>query len=534
MTVRLLLVCAVSTPEQARDDKESMASQERDLLAIAARENWDVIDIIRIPGFSRRYFTLRELVEAANAAGEPGPAQLEKHLADCDFDVMAVRSTNRFGREQSLNAEIIGRVVRGCGARIYSQMDGMIDAQNFRPMTAITGYRDAGQIDELVQKRQMGIVGLAKKGLPSSSRPPMSHRLVRDAKTGKADHLELREELLPMWVQVAELLIEGIAFGKLEQAMFLRFGYHQNGKPYNVGKLRRTLLNPVFWGNSVIRWFHKKQTSYPAGVWAFDESVPAPAGVDMFYDTHQPVYTGELAEAVKAELRRREEVFNRFSGGKTKRFAGVVYCETCGWSYVYRQRLSRNRQHYYYYLRCNRYLKGATHMQYSCVQKTALTQATVQRWLNEKLEGWLASGGVTISTANTPQEDSAQKLSDLAASIKRLERRRENLIDELGDSDETTRQAIRKRIHAANEEIERQQQAALKLQAIVRRTERHTYDQQTALAHIRTVGLEAFWQESDLAINQWIKRILGSTRLVASDGKIIGFLDLNDLKRSLA
>lgn len=102
--MRALVLCSVSTVAQAKDDKVSMQQQEADGLAVCAREGWDVADVIRIPGYSRSFYTLAELVDAATADGELGPAKLQAHINARDFDVLVARSTNRFGREQSINA----------------------------------------------------------------------------------------------------------------------------------------------------------------------------------------------------------------------------------------------------------------------------------------------------------------------------------------------------------------------------------------------------------------------------------------------
>ena len=41
------------------------------------------------------------------------------------------------------------------------------------------------------------------------------------------------------------------------------------------------------------------------GMWVFDPAEPVPEGVKMWRDTHEPMLTGDLAERLKAELRRR-------------------------------------------------------------------------------------------------------------------------------------------------------------------------------------------------------------------------------------
>lgn len=496
-------------------------------MAVAEREGWDVIDVIRIPGFSRRYFTLRELVDAANEAGEPGPGQLEKHIDAADFDVMAVRSTNRFGREQSINAEVIGKVIRVVGAQIYSQMDGMIHRENFRAMAAITGYRDAGQVDELVRGRATGIIGNAKKGLPPSARVPISHRLIRDPQTGKANHLELREELLPMWRDLATLVLTGISFNRLEYEMFERWGYGKQSQPYAPNTFVRLLLNPVAWGHSVIRWRRQTAQISPRGTWCLDNSELPPVGVDMFYDTHAPIYAGALAERIKAELRRRATVYNRHSQQQTNRFAGIAYCDECHWAMVYNVHHRPNKTHVY--LRCNQRYNKYRHI-WKCQQSLLLLESDVWRYLNDFLQDCLDKGEIAFE--QQPAQDSAlRELGSLRSALQKLEHRRNRLIDELGDSDDdSVRMAYRQRIQTATADIERARAHVEALELQVTRQQKQTLDQQAGLDFIRVVTLPGLWASDSLTVNQWLKRTLGTYRLRVRDGEILGWFNLEDLK----
>lgn len=523
MTLRILLVCAVSTAEQA--EKESIESQRNNGLAYADTVGGHIIDIVEIPGYSRRFYTLRELVEAAARDDFHGPARLEEHIVNKTFDIMWVQVTNRFNREQSLNAEIIARVIRECRARIYSASDGMIDESNFRAFIAITGYRDSTEIDELVRRRKMGILGVARKGLPVSNRVAMSHRLIRNPDTGKADHLELRNELIPMWRNLATLILEGVAYQLLETEMFNRWGYGKNGKPYNAGKFHQLLLRPGFWGNNVVRW-KRHAKAHLIGVWAFDRGIKPPAGVELFWDTHEPALTGDLAEAVQSELKRRTEVYNTYNTTveRTKQFAGLIYCDECWWRYSYNY--TRNPQgRMYYYLRCNnapRKVYGA------CSQKKQLKESEVKRWINEKLEDWVESGHVVID--ETPERDGrSDELKETLDALRILERRRDNLIDELGDSDDSMRTAIRQRIGAINEQVTVLKSKSADLQQDIIRVRSYTRSQQIGLQQLRDIGLPAFWEQDWLTINRALKQIFGPSRLYARDGEIKGFFSLEDL-----
>jgi hypothetical protein len=500
-----------------------MEQQERDALAFADQRGWDVIDVIRIPGYSRSFYTLAELVEAASRDGEYGPARLQAHIFDRDFDVLWSRSTNRFGREQSINAEVIGKIVRECNAVIYSQRDGFIDAKNYRAFIAITGFRDASEIDELVHKRNIGIDNLARRGMPVSGNPPVSHRVIRSPQTGKAIRLEVKAELLPMWRDVANLLFEGVSYDRLEYELYTRWGYSdEGGEPYKHLRIYRTLMNPVFWGNNVIRR-QNKGSRYVYGVWAFDSTVPAPAQVELFWNTHEPVYKGQLMEEVQAELHRRTTLRNGSeSRGGTRRFSGIVICDDCEYRFVYHATRTTKQMHYY--LRCNNRMRLTPAFgRRDCANEGYLKEPQVQKWLHKRLTEWLTSGQVEFRMK--PSTSSGAEIAGLREARARLERRYNGLMIELADADPDMRPDFRRQARIAKDELSRVVQQLEELEAKTQREERQTQGQRSVIDEIRTIGLERFWSQDDITINRLLKRLLGGVKLVARDSKIIGFYD---------
>ena len=142
-----------------------------------------------VPGHSRRYIDFHELASDAAQKGIDAFHQLTRHWEARDFDVMIVLDGNRFARTQALHAYITEQTI-GIGARIYSLVDGWIDKQNYRMWIAMNGYKSAGEIDRFVAERDKAMTARAERGLPISSRIPISHKIIRDAKTGKAIDLK--------------------------------------------------------------------------------------------------------------------------------------------------------------------------------------------------------------------------------------------------------------------------------------------------------------------------------------------------------
>ena len=91
-------------------------------------------------------------------------------------------------------------------------------------------------------------------------------------------------------------------------------------------------MKPIFWGHTARH--HNSATSkngFRFGFWIFDESEPIPEGAIMFRNTHPPVWDGELASLIKAELKRRTEtVRGKSDPAHTHRFSGLGVCAECG------------------------------------------------------------------------------------------------------------------------------------------------------------------------------------------------------------
>jgi len=60
-TLRSVIWCAVSSQAQNEPDKVSLPQQEEDGRKLALSQNWRVVDVMRVPGHSRRYIDFHKL-----------------------------------------------------------------------------------------------------------------------------------------------------------------------------------------------------------------------------------------------------------------------------------------------------------------------------------------------------------------------------------------------------------------------------------------------------------------------------------------
>lgn len=110
--VRCIIWCAVSSRAQNEPDKISLSQQEADACALAEGNGWQILDVLKVPGHSRRYVDFHELASDAAKQGVDAFHRLLSHWEAQDFDVMIVRDGDRFTRTQALHA--------------YTELDGCL------------------------------------------------------------------------------------------------------------------------------------------------------------------------------------------------------------------------------------------------------------------------------------------------------------------------------------------------------------------------------------------------------------------------
>jgi DNA invertase Pin-like site-specific DNA recombinase len=330
--LRCVIWCAVSSRAQNEPEKISLPQQERDSRAVALQFDWAIKEVLRVTGHSRRYIDFHELAADAAQEGIDAFHRLLHHWEARDFDVLVVRDAERFARTQALHAYITERTIN-IGARIYSLQDGWVDEQNYRMWIAMAGYKAAGDIDRLVKVRDEAMSARAKRGLPISSRVPISHKVLRDPQSGKALRLEVDENKRRLWDDLALVILEGVGWDSIELALYNRYGHvNAKGDPYYPNYMYRLIMKPLFWGH-IARYHNSAESKngFRYGQWIYDETAPLPEGVVIFRNTHPAVWTGDVADKLRQEINRRSEhMRGKASSSYTHRLSGLAVCGECG------------------------------------------------------------------------------------------------------------------------------------------------------------------------------------------------------------
>jgi DNA invertase Pin-like site-specific DNA recombinase len=511
--LRAVIWAAVSDPQQAAHGKDSLINQERDALAFCEREGMEIIAVLRVPGFSRDYIDIHECAEDMANEGISAFRDLLEMFKTNAFDVFVVRAGDRFGREQAIHAYIVSTIVKRMGAKIYETSKGLwIDRSNFRTYTALDGFRSASEIDEMVRRVRSGMEGRMRQGLTMNN-IPSTHRLERDPVTGRALRLVVREEYRPMWDDIARLLLEGTPWQNMEIDLYERFKHvnPDTGLPWYSRTLWRLLHNPYVWGIAAKGYFRKE------GLWVFDSNIPVPKGVLVERNPATPIpplYTGELAEQVKAELRRRVQVVRgKTSPQRSYQFTGLLVCGSCGRRMNISASIKRSPSILW---RCrDRFL---THGSRNCANATSVRDDIVQAQINDFLEDWLARDNpeVLVEETVTP----APQKAAFERELQTLQKRIDSLIELQLSADPGLRDNYTRKLQQAAERkaIITDQLAALETQVESPqiRTERRG-----AFHDLRATGLPDFWKLPPRVINQRLHRIMGRYRFIALDGKIV-------------
>jgi hypothetical protein len=511
MNQRAILWLAVSTAVQATDDKASLPVQEAEAREACQQNGWKVIDVLRVPGHSRDYIDIHECARDMRAEGIDAFDRLLQHWEQRDFDILVVRDGSRFARTQALHAYVVERTIRA-GANIYLvATNELVTAKNQRTLIMIGGFVAASEMDTLRQRHRIGTDALVERGLPVNAGATAAHRIIRDPGNGRVIGIELNPERRQEWLHLAELVLEGVPYLQLAQEMFNRFGYASPlGKPYHSIYYHRLLHTPSFWGHGGRR--QRKQ-----GRWAWDENEPLPSGVTLKRNSHEPVYTGELAERVKAELRRRTEIRGKASPNKGRAFVNLFRCRQCGHSLVYTTQ--KYKKSTYTYLWC--YTSHIRHAFGECTNRKRMREAIAAEAVRQTLETLKRHGLLALQTDTDGAAQKANELDAIADDIQRTEQQLRNLITKQTSADDSTSYIYDELIDAQAGRLKHLKTRQRELQSLLENTSTSA-SQRRAVDELKELNIDDIMTLPGPALNQLLHRIMGRYRWYVQDARIVG------------
>lgn len=328
MTHRALIVAAVSTPDQATEDKASIPRQLEDCRRACEIHGWQIAEEIVIPGHSRNYDDLVEIM-----ADCPEYGRIIKAINNNEITLLVAWAYDRLWRTDSLRGQVT-RTCRKHHVQVYAldaPMEPSADgntAFGTRAMETLKGLFSEDENEKRVLRMNAGKEGIIRSGgvqygayIPYGYLRTGPRSIAQDPVTA------------PVVVLIFDLRVNE------------RLGYHaiarelnRRGIPSPLGGVWRhkaiidILRNPVYKGET--RW----------------------GKAHCEHGRHEPLVSQEIWERAQLVLAvyRNTSPFDR-------PLAGLCRCGYCGYAMAYER--PQPAQHKPKQLRCGHYLAGGN----SCV-----------------------------------------------------------------------------------------------------------------------------------------------------------------------
>lgn len=233
------------------------------------------------------------------------------------------------------------------------------------------------------------------------------------------------------------------------------------------------------------------------------------------HNTHEPVWKGELAEDIKAELRRRNSVIRgRASPAGIYLFTGLLICNTCGHTMVV------NANNGYPMWRCH--TRYTTRAHATCDERRFISSINVRLYITSLLTSILHEGSPALLDVTAKDKNQTQRIDVLKSEIEDLKRQISVMINkQAAEKNPTVVEIYTQQIAEAGDRLQILQRNLAQAQSSIE-SPSQIQARRMAFNEIVQVGIEAFWKQDPKRINQVLHRLFGQTRLVVRGGKIIG------------
>lgn len=515
---RAVVWVAVSSEDQARDDKLSLGMQERLCREWADNNGYDVIRVLKVDGYSRGYTDVLEAYLEYQKLGVTAYHEIRDMWQRQAFDALVVYTESRLGRSTALMVHVISNVIKS-GAKVVVVEKGTVleDAGQASLFTAFGGVMTESEVRRLRAGKRAWREKRIKQGLPIGGSVHSAYKVIRD-KRGKVIDMQVKPEMVAQWRQVAQLIIEGVPYTSLEIEMAKRHGVvsPKSGKPYYVNKFYNQITSPTFWGHSELADGSNPDTATRSARWRYDARYADEKpdnGVMIEYNTHEPVLTGDIAQRLLAEIYRRGNLRGRGRHNSATMFVGLFVCGHCGHSMI-AQRAKERIHCVSRYQRITR--RGES--QRDCTVVNMIRYDEIIEWFTPRLKRAFETQDFNALVGDTSEIEA--HYNALQARLSALEDEIGVLIEEQAHAPVSTRQVYRDKIRAKSDEAEELRSEIASVSATVNNS--GGYAQQQAIEEIAQMGIDTLWSQSEDEINRLLHAALGGYKLVVYDRKIAG------------
>lgn len=512
---RVLIWTAVSSKVQAKDDKISLALQERLGREFAASIGGVVVDVLRVPGHSRSDDDIIAMLEEHAQQGCFAYHELRKLWYSGGFDVLWTHTDDRLARSATGITWVMTNTIKN-GMSIYmEQQQSWITREDAKFKTLMSAMSAGESVKQFVTKSQATKEDKASRGINTSGNLPFG--LMRR----EGDCVTIPDEQYRnVFNDIAALILEKLDWDSIESELFERF-HHVNprtGKPFAIRTFYVWMHNPWVWGHGARGWRDKK---YEMAVYAYDEAAPVPPEVRLWRhntgeNKAQPVYTGELAVQLKAELKRRLLVVRGKSrAAYTRKFAGLLLCGECGYSMI---AYNNRKNGVPVYMVCNTgFIASRRHMPLCKHRHVRIDK--VQLRVREYLDDMQRLGAAAVLSADS--EDLSIRRKSLEAEHNTLAQQIDRLANRLATVSDAAVSAVQAQL---NQRAERKKAVEAELQKLLaKQAAQDTRARDKSLEFIQSAG-DSFWTLPEAEINEHLHNVFGEMRMVSGVRDIAGLM----------
>lgn len=424
---------------EARGEGETLAKHKKALLAVAKQQDLNVIRI------------RQEIVSGESLIHRPEMMELLKEVEAGQYDAVLVMDMDRLGRGNMREQGIILETFQKSGTKIITprKVYNLRDEWD-EEYSEFEAFMARKELKVITRRLQGGRVRSVEEGNYIATRPPYGYQIIED---NKGRYLVPDPDQGPVVKMIFQWYTHedpGERMGANKIANELnRLGYRSyTGKLWTAPSVLTIIKNAVYAGR--IQW---KKKEYSKSSTPLKRRVSKTRSQDEWIDVkgkHEPLVTMDMYLKAQDILKRKYHIPYQLENGVTNPLAGLIRCNMCGSSMVYRP-----------------YTKQPAHLK--CYNRHCENRSTrfsyVEERLIDVLDQWLREYRLEWDTNQRPDQSmdtielKKAALRTQKQELKNLETQRGRLHDllERGIYDEETflerSQQIANRIHEVREAL---------------------------------------------------------------------------------
>jgi len=378
---RVGLWCAVSSKQQATEDKVSLEAQEEAGRAFAEAIGGQAVRVYRVPGHTR------DIIFWADAERDmEAYRQLREDVQAGVLDILHVVDPDRLGRDPALSNQVVSLVEKSGGEVYFATAPHVIGQKGAgsRYVFAIQSTRAGEDQARRVVYHERGMTRRTSRGLHPGIWPYGYRPLVAGGRCTGAEF----DDNIGAVRMITKLYLSGAPLTRIARELNASPWRPVRAKTWGRSSVWRIMQNDTYGG--YIEWGGKRS----------DHSDRFPA-----------LWDGATFAAILRERKRRDSSRHR---RESSRYHGVVYCDECG-SITWMTSCIHHAtgQRFYRYQRCPEH-PGA-----------GVNHETLDEVLADFLDVVLTPDGLAGMLAQLQPDDSLTgRLEQIARDVEQVERQR--------------------------------------------------------------------------------------------------------------